>query len=334
MKNYHGVIELTESLSQSTNISLALKQAALTLNRRAQEALARQSLYVQHAIDASLGYDSNVNAGTSEDNIFLPLLNQDIILSDNSKETSDGYLGLGYNLLATKALTQSSKLTFSAASRLHFFTSNSEYNRFYLTTNVQYNKDFAGFSSSIGVRAVPLWLNDSYYRTQYGATLGLRKALDKQWLVSSEIFVGQTKNDINKLLSTDDISLQIATQYLTQSWRHTLSLRFATEDSEFLESQHNNRETLVMSYLADFAINSHWLASANISFQQQDYQNNHPFFFEKRADDMWLIGGSIQYQDQGKWSYRLGVTMQDKDSNLTLFSYQRVDIQLSARMSF
>ena len=334
MKNYHGAIEITQSLSKTDTISPKLKQSAANLNNLSVAALSSQSLVIQQSVNVNLGYDSNINAGTSEDNIYLPFLDQDIILSENSKENSDSYLALGYQLVGSKALTQSSKLTFSGTSKLHYFTSDSEYNRFSVRTNLQYQKDFDAFSASAGVRAVPLWLDGSYYRTQYGATVGINKTIDKQWLLSSQAFVGKSKNDINRLLNTDDVSLQISAQYIMQRWRHALSIIYSEEESEFVESQHNSKKTNAISYMANFAINQFWLASANISFQHQAYQHPHPFFLEKQVDDMWLFSTSILYKDSTRWSYQLSANMQDKDSNLALFSYQRAEINLSARMSF
>ncbi len=334
MKNYHAAIEITQSMGEINNISEKLKVSALKLNSLAVIALEKQSLFVQHSVEANVGYDSNVNAGTSEDNVFLPFLNQDIILSDESKEISDSYLALGYQLKASKTLTQSSKLTFSGASKLHFFSNESDYNRFFLNTNLQYQKDFADVSGSVGVRAVPLWLDGEYYRTQYGATAGLNKALDKNWRVATDVFFGKTKNDINQLLSTKDTSLQASAQYITQRWRHLVSLAYSTEISEFDASQHNDRKTNAFNYMINYALDSNWLASLNISYQHQNYQHEHPFFFVKRVDKMWMFGTAIQYQDTERWSYRLSANLQDKDSNLALFSYQRADINLSARMSF
>lgn len=334
MKNYHAVIEITQSLSQIDNIPLKLKQSAEKLNHKATAALNKQSLYVQQSVDINLGYDSNINAGTREDNIFLPFLNQDIALSEKSKENSDSYLALGYQLMSSKALTQSSKVTFSATGKLHHFNNDTEYNRFSVRSHLQYKKDFSAFSSSIGVRVVPLWLNDSYYRTRYGVTAGLNKALNTQWLVAIDGFLGATKNDLNSQLNTEDVSLQISTQYVMSNWRHALSLAYAQEDAELVESQHNNKKITSINYMVNFAINPFWLASANISYQHQAYQYEQPFFFEKRVDDMWLFSSSIQYQATKRWSYRLSAIIQEKDSNLDLFSYQRADINLSARMSF
>ncbi|MBA6390499.1 DUF560 domain-containing protein [Colwellia sp. BRX10-3] len=333
-KNYHAAIEITESLSQVDTISSTLKESAVNLHNISVAALDKQSLFIAQSVGVHLGYDSNINAGTSEDNIFLPFLEQDIILSDNSKEISDSYLALGYQLMASKALTQSSKLTFSGSSKLHYFSNESQYNRFFVRTNLQYKQDFEAFSTSVGVRAVPLWLDGNYYRTQYGATVGLSKTVDQQWLFSTQAFVGKSDNEINRLLNTDDASLQVSAQYSMQRWRHALSLVYSQEESEFVESQHNSKKTSAISYMANFAFNQHWLASANISYQHQAYQHEHPFFLEKQVDDMWLISTSILYKDSARWSYQLSANMQDKDSNLALFSYQRAEINLSARMSF
>lgn len=334
MKNYHASVEITQSLINIDAISPKLKASTESLNRQSSVALNKQSLFIQQSVNMSLGYDSNINAGTSEDNIYLPFLDQEILLSESSKENSDSYLGLGYQLSGTKALTQSSKLTFLGSGKLHRFFSEPEFNRITLRTNVQYHKDFEAFSANVGFRAVPLWLDGEYYRTQYGATFGLSKTLNQQWMLSTQAFVGKTKNDINKLLNTDDASIQLSAQYLTQKWRHVLSLIYSQEESEFVESQHNSKDINTINYMVNFAINQQWLATTNIAFQHQAYQHEHPFFLEKQKDDMWLFSSSIQYKDSTNWTYQLSANMQDKDSNLALFSYQRAEINLSARISF
>lgn len=334
MKNYHAVIELTESLKSNESIAQNLKSSTINLQRVAQASLNKQSLYIQQSVDINLGYDSNINAGSSEDNIFLPSLNQSIVLSEDSQKNSSSFLALGHQLIGVKALTQSSKLAFSAVSKLHSFNSSSDFNRFSIRTNLRYKKDFEAFSGAVGLKVVPLWLDDRYYRTQFGATFGLSKNFNKHWLFSSEAFVGKTKNDVVQQLNTDDSSVQMSLQYSEKNWLHLLSLSHLKEDSEFVENQHVNRKISAVNYTANFAIDRHWLASANLSYQHQAYQHIQRFFLEKRTDNMWLFGASIQYQDTDNWSYRLSATVQDKDSNLVLYSYERADINFSARMSF
>ena len=135
-----------------------------------------------------MGYDSNVNAGTREDNIFLPFLGEIIALSDNSRETSDNFFSLNYQVNGSKSLSQTSRLLFFASSQIHLFIHEDDYNRFSIDSNVQYIKEFDGFGTSIGIRVKPLWFDDSYYRTQAGVTIGLNKPIESNWLISSEAY--------------------------------------------------------------------------------------------------------------------------------------------------
>jgi hypothetical protein len=334
VKNYHAVIDILNGLEEVDSISSKLKSSVTQLKLHTLTLLDKQSLYINHSAGVYMGYDSNINAGTSEDNIFLPFLGEEILLSDSSREISDNYVALNYQLRGNKALTQSSKLVFSGVGQLHYFAHESDYSRSLINLSMAYQKDFEYFSTSIGARVTPLWLDNSFYRTQFGTTLGLSKSFYNNWFIATEAYIGKTKNDVNQLLNTDDKSIQVTIQYLQDTWQHELSAVYTEEISEFTESQHNDRKTNMLNYSSYWAIAPKWLVSATVSYQHQAYQHEHPFFFEKRTDDMWLFGASIQYQESDTWSYRLSANKQDKDSNLSLFSYQRSDISLSAHMSF
>jgi len=334
MKNYHAVIEITESLNNLNNLPDNLKNVLQNLNQASNSALDKQSLYLVQSANFGVGYDSNINAGTREDNIFLPFLNEEILLSEQSRENSDNYVALEYQLSGSKALNRVSRLLFSGMSQLHYFVNESDYNRLSIAGNLRYLREFDVFTTTIGIGLTPLWLDDSFYRTKFGTTFGINKNLDQHWYVSAEAYLGKTKNDINQKLNTDDISIQASVQFNSASWRHALIFSYAQEESEFNESKHNNKDVKSIIYSSNFAIDQHWLLSANISYQRQDYQYQHPFFFEKRVDDMWSTGASLLYQYSKDVSYRLSANIQDKDSNLSLFSYQRSDINLSTRLSF
>lgn len=334
IKNYHAVIDLLNSLEKVDKLSDTLRTSVDKLKQHTLTLLNKQSLFINHASNFYLGYDSNVNAGTSEDKIFLPLVGEEIFLSEGSREISDNYLSLDYQIQGSKALTQSSKITFSGMGQLHHFTDEPDYNRVVVNASVAYQKEFENFTASMGIRITPLWLNDSYYRTQYGTNLGLSKKIIERWSISADSYIGQTKNDVNELLNTDDKSIQVALQYSQNTWQHALSLGYSQEISKRSISNHNDRKINNITYSAYWSFAQNWLANAAFTYQKQAYQHEHPFYFEKRTDDMWLFGTSIQYQNNKMWSYRLSANIQDKDSNLSLFSYQRTDISLSARLNF
>lgn len=184
------------------------------------------------------------------------------------------------------------------------------------------------------MKVTPLWLDDSYYRTQFGSTIAINKQINNQWFVSTEAYLGKTNNSVNEQLNTNDLSLQMAAQFALVNWRHTLSFAVSQEQSEHLENSHNDKQTKAINYSSLWLINPQWLASVNIGYQHQAYQDKQPFFLETRSDDMWLLGTSIQYQYSNVWIYRISANIQNKDSNIPLFSYQRSDISFSVSMSF
>lgn len=334
MKSYHSTIEVSNRLLAQQSLPENLKLEVNQLKEIAVHNLEKQSFYINQVLSASSGFDSNVNAGTREDNIYFPFLKETITLSDNSTESSDAYLSLNYQLNGRHVFSQTSKLRFFAKGQSHTFLSKSEFNRLSLSGNVEYQKDFTHFSSSVGVQIAPLWFDKEFYRNQFGTKLGLNKKFNEHFLLSGDIYLGQTSNHSDKNLSTDDGSLALAIQYFNGSWRHMFSTSYLAELTNNDAYKHNSRKTSAISYSTLWLINKLWLVNAQLGYQHQDYQAEHPFFFEIRQDKMLLMGLSLKYQQSKSWSYNLSTNFQDKTSNLPLFSYQRFDVFLSTSMNF
>lgn len=334
MANYQGVIQLCQTIITQPKTTNKLKSASQKLKQAAQKKLAQQALYFRQNVSLSTGFDSNINAGVNEDNIYLPLLGQSIALSEDSKENSDSYLDLNYQLNGTKALTQKSKLLFSGQANVHNFINDNEFNRFTFDGSVSYWQQFEHFDASVGVRVQPLWFSGDYYRNQTSIHSKINKQLSQQWLISGALALGKTKNSENTYLDTDDITLSVGSDYYVDNWRHGLTFSYLEQSSDQNVNDHISRKSSALSYNNIWVIDPQWVAFGTLSWQHQTYQGAHPFYFTKRVDNMWSIAGMVQFKQSGKLSYRFNISMQDNDSNLSLFSYQRFDIGLSAMMSF
>jgi hypothetical protein len=334
MANYHAVIPLCQSIINQPNVADKLVAASGKLQQAAQTKLAQQSLYFKQFAGVSAGYDSNINAGIDKDSIYLPFLDQNIALSDNSKENNDNYLALNYHLNGSKALTQKSKLLFSGQANIHHFVNESDFNRMTLAGSVDYWQQFEQFDASVGVRILPLWFAGDYYRSQTSINTNIKKQLSQQWLVAGDFALGKTINSVNDTLDTNDLLLSLGSQYFIGRWRHSVSLSYLEEMSQKGVNDHISRKSTAFSYNNIWLIDPQWLASGTLSWQHQEYQGPHPFYFTKRVDEMWQLAAMLQFQQSKEISYRFNISLQDKDSNLDLFSYQRIDIGLSASMSF
>lgn len=334
MANYHAVMPLCRLIIAQPNANDKLIQASENLQRAAQVKLAQQSLYFKQFAGFGAGYDSNINAGIDKDSIYLPFLDENITLSENSKENSDNYFALNYQINGTKALTQNSKLLFSGQGKLHHFVSESDFNRMTLAGTVDYWQKFQQFDASVGVKIQPLWFAGDYYRSQTSVTSNIKKRLNKQWIVAGDLALGKTLNSANDTLDTDDLLLSLSSQYFSGPLRHALSISYLEEMSEKGSNDHISRKSTALNYNNIWLIDSKWLASGTLSWQQQKYQGAHPFYFTKRVDKMWQLAAMVQFKHSQEIAYRFNISLQDKDSNLSLFSYQRIDIGLSASISF
>jgi hypothetical protein len=342
MKNYHAVLQLCNTLLTQTNSSQALISASTSLKASAQLKLDKQSVFYQQQVSLAAGYDSNINAGADEDNIYLPILGTINIkldgtnfeLNEASKENSDNFLSLNYLFSGSKALSQKSKLLFFTQADIHQFVQETDYNRITLNGSISYLQQFDNFDASVGVNIKPLWLSGDYYRTQASVNGGIKKRLSDQFLLSGDVSLGKTKNNINDNLDTNDLVLSFSGQYFMGNWRHTVALNYLEEDSQSAETTHNSSKTDSIHFNSLWLINQNWLMSGAVSWQRQKYSGEHPYFFTPQVDDMFALSTMVQFKASNELSYRLNASYQDKDSNLSLFSYQRFELGLSASLTF
>jgi len=334
MKNYQAALQLCDALITQPNTSKPLFSASILLKKATQRKLDQQSLFYQQQVNIVAGYDSNINAGVDEDNIYLPLLGASVALDNGSKENSDNYLSLKYLLNGSKALSQKSKLLFFTQANIHQFIQETDYNRITLNSSVSYWQQFRNFDASIGVNIKPLWFAGDYYRTQANVNGGIKKRLNEQFILSGDASLGKTKNNINNKLDTNDLALSISAQYYTGNWRHTAAINYLEEKSQSAETSHNSSKSDSIHFNSLWLINQQWLMSGALSWQRQKYSGEHPFYFTQRVDDMWAITTMLQFKASDELSYRFNASYQDKDSNLSLFSYQRFELGLSASLMF
>ncbi|WP_426370437.1 hypothetical protein [Pseudocolwellia sp. HL-MZ7] len=332
--NYQGAITTSQLLLSNPKTSEKLKESANTLLNLSQSKLDKQSFYLSQRVSLSLGHDSNINSGTTEDNIFIPSTGDTFLLNDESKEVSDNYGALSYQASGSKIFSQVSKIIFSGKGTVHNFQDESQYNRMFADLAFQYQHSFDFGRISVGLKFTPLWLDDELYRTRTTLTTNFEKQLTSKWLMTTGLNIGKTNNKISDALNTDNVSVSLAAHYFSNNVKHSLGLSYSDEKSDQDIYDYNSQKIATVSYSNLWLINNAWIASGMIAFQEKKYQDSHPFFLEQRDDDMWLASASLQYNQSKRWSYNLNINAQDKDSNLSLFSYQRSDISLTANMNF
>ncbi len=330
--NFQAAKKETEFLLLQTLADENLLQASEQLNLLAVTKLNKQQLYIQQFISVAMGVDSNVNAGTEEDSIFIPAVG-DVLLSDTSKASDDNFVTLNYFSNINKPLNQKSKLHFSLAGIATQFQSISQYNRALGQLRGEYHYDFDTFRVHSGLQIAPLWLDQSLYRFDTAVLTGL--GFDyADWQLNTQFHFGKIDNKADDNLDNKYHALSLSGSYQQKKLRHHLGYNYRTEKSDLSQAHHNSKNVHATHYRALFLVNDKWLTLGSIGFQSSDYKDVHPMFLTMRKDNMFTLNASIQYLASAKISYRLNLSHQDKSSNLNIFSYKRNEVKFTASYSF
>ncbi|MER2491365.1 DUF2860 family protein [Catenovulum sediminis] len=331
IENYAGVIKQVEILQNQGTLDAKYQPLVQQLKSFAEDALQRQSFSIVQAANLSAGFDSNVNAGTSNERIFVDGLGE-LILFDESRKSEDEFIGLGYQLMLDKKFSQVSSLRFSSSLNGIHFKDLNQFDRIQAGISTQYHHEFSRFAWQVGLNANPLWLNDKLYRLQGAVFTQVEFSMSKSVNLFAQVSLGKTDNKVNDGLDTDNKSAQLALKYSSSSLRHGLHYHWREEISELSDSSSRALQTL--TYRINWLQSAKWLFSGYLGYQTADYQGRHPFFLKTREDEMAMLGISTRYRHTQDVSLMLALNMQDKTSSIELFEYDRAELKFTVNYAF
>ena len=333
VNNYQACLKETRKLSLNDNLAPKLANANALLQQAAEQKLTLQAISFSHLLGLNLGHDSNVNAGTAEESIFIPSLGT-INLFSTSRESDDNYWGTRYALHINKPISQQESLKLSWDTNYTAFQDLDQYDRIISSLRANYEYRANHWRSSIGLHLVPLWLDSDYYRMQSALMASYEQDFGKNWSLSGQLMLGETDNNADERLNTDNLGSEFGAHYRLGSSKHSILLGFAQETSQDSANDHNSRHIASATYRMHWRMTSAWLWTFYLGYQQQNYQGNHPLFLAPRDENLLMTGTTIQYLFRSGFSLQLAAHHQKKDSNFELFSYDRTDLGLSMNYLF
>ena len=100
------------------------------------------------------------------------------------------------------------------------------------------------------------------------------------------------------------------------------------------EGEFNSRNITSLYYQVNTQLAQHWQLLSLAGYQWINYKDDHPLFLQERADNLFMFSTSVRYLVNRDLAIQLAANYQDKSSNISLFEYDRLDINLSASYSF
>lgn len=336
IKNYTGVLKQTEFLSQTQVINPAYDNIVQRLENIALNALNKQNLLIRQQVNLALGYDSNVNAGTTEDTIFIPRINSYVELFEDSLKSPDEFVSAFYGLSLKKPINQTSRWQFNLAGQGNHYQELDQFNFINLNINGSYKQDFNWFGEAlaveVGVRTMPLWLGGEFYRAQHAVFTALEHKYSQVASFTIRGSYGVTNNATNALLDSTNTQMSVHYKVLVGEFFHDVSMTLRDEDNQ--ESTSSGRFMTSANYTAHYTGFDKWLLIAGVGYQHSEYDAEHPIFISVRDEQLRTASMVAKYQYNSKLSFGVNAKVQDKSSNIELFSYNRAELSVGTSYAF
>jgi hypothetical protein len=286
-----------------------------------------------HNVGVALGFDGNVNAGTAEDTIVIPQLGE-FLLSQDSKSNDDSYLLVKYNGLYSYALNKNSNVSFNVNNDWYTFSKLNQYDRLNTQLNARYQYKHNNLVMFAKTGITPLVLDGDLYRTESAFTVGANYKPQKHYTLFSALTVGQLNNLVDEKLDNSFYSLTAGGSYISGAWFHSVSVNAKSENADLASGEFNSRDYTSVYYQANTQLASQWQLLSLVGYQSINYQAEHPLFLQQRDDNLLMLSSSIRHLVNNDLAVTLAANYQDKTSNIPLFEYDRLDINLSVNYAF
>lgn len=348
LKNYaaaeHEVKKLQLGiLSEKQALNLANLQRRIERNK-----LSRQRAW-SHQVGVNLSYDSNVNSGTDQDTIEIPNFGE-IALFDSARATSDSGYHLNYNGSYHHPLDQkrSIRANFSAE---HFgYAEHSQFQRQQLGLNVAYQHKLSFATVSFSAFTRPLWLEQevksdslddlttepkrevALYRTETGIGGALSQTLKQKFAINAGSQISYMRNSVNPELDFIRFKITGGVQYRSRLF-HAFNVHWY-QDANSDDYGYNDRSVTGFMYLITIPINDKLSNTNYVMYESHGYDAAHPLFGVIREESLIAASSRLSYQYSKHQQFKLQLNVQQKDSNVELFNFDRFELSVGWQYRF
>lgn len=336
---YAAVTEFETLLAEAMSKSLTPEQLSKVQSQlhRVKKQLVDRRRRWTNDIAFSIGSDSNVNSGSSQDNITLPD-GTVIPLFDSSKKIADESASVQFHSGYQHPLSQFQSLLFDVSAEKKDYVNHDEYNRKMFKVSVKYKHEMSDDSSwYLGLRTVPLWFSKQKYRTENALTFGWQQPMDNVSQYGLNGLISHVENFVYEGLDFNRYQMNGFYSFYA-TFQHTFMLKWY-QDNNKKGLDHNSKTALAASYRLGYAITDTLNINTMLMYEQQKHDQTNPLFNVYNDSAFTLISSEILYSGFDKQVIQLQVNFQDKqiDSHLLamkIFEYNRLELNLTWKYEF
>ncbi|MFT4924837.1 MAG: tetratricopeptide (TPR) repeat protein [Phenylobacterium sp.] len=340
-KGYYFIDNLEASKNELEKLYVeaqdpALKEIIRQFLLQVDKVMMDKKRKIKQVLGITVGHDSNINSGSTIDEISSPLFEQPILLSADGQRSTDQMLNLSYMLNYQTPLNQQSLLIGDFA-LFHNNYENAESAQFESTVaqfSGKYQDQWGDDTYQIGLYYRPLLLDNSRYRDQYGLISTLVHPISAALSLNLELSVGISDYQDVKSLNSTDAYVTFSGQYSTGAWRHMLSANVSAVDARTDSAYYNTYKFLLLGYQSSVVVTDKQVLSFAFQWQKYDYDHQHPFFLKVRDEKVLRSSIGWRYMVEDWLVVQANYKHQIKDSNLPIYAYERDELSVGVVMQF
>jgi hypothetical protein len=299
---------------------------------------ARYSVSSGAFVELGFGYDSNVNGGVSNANIFLPNLGP-VVVAPGGVKAEDGFTNLTAGGYVSYPVAPGVALFANglADAKLNFKSENNDFDlgNYAVVGGVSVLRDKNLFR--FGLYYNYLTLANSKYRDATGASAEWNYQLDERQAIVASVQYAQLRYPgANSARDADFTGLTLGYRRV---FNYAMEPIFSASLNAGREDSTENRDDLVRDLWGgrvsvSFTPAAKWGASIGATYQRSDYRAPDIFLGTTREDEYYSIDAGVTYLYSRNLSFRAEATFIQNRSNIELYDFPRELFLLKARYEF
>ncbi len=286
-------------------------------------------------LEASLGYDSNINAGVSQGTMFLPLFGATFALAPSATRQDDEFFALGGGLEVSVPLKESLSLLAGADVRQRSYASldTFDYRSAELRGGAQYADERDAVRVTAGTNHYDL--DHASYRRMQSLNLDWRRQLDRrtQFSVYGQDLRIRYRQPATRSQSSDMVIVGVGGVRTLEEAKRTFAFGSVFVGDETATDQRIDGDRRLYGVRGGIQSalrgDADWYATVGI--QRSRYSQENPIFALTRRDWQYDIALGANWRIDNSWSLRPQLSYTRNDATTAINDYDRYELSIALR---
>lgn len=311
--------------------------------QRMDERSDRRRTRVSGSVGLTLGYDTNVNSATSDDQISVTLgeLSGELTVPEESQARDDLFGTLSAEIRVQHPVTPRVLAFAGADAEARFHPDESDFDT--QRAGVRFGARLPGdtFTPELSLRAQRLHVDGEAYQDLLGASFSLSQQFSERLLARYGLEYAHLDHDD---APNSDADLLLGSLGLTQAWQAPLTPltsvslfggRVLAQSSSDGAQANTDRWQGGFNAVGQLQVASAWRLTSRLQYRFSRYSGRNALFDnERRADHYGQVGLAADWLPLARLQITPSVEYRRNDSNIDLYTWERAIAEVSARYNF